>query len=570
VTANAAGEVGLPMAVWPYMRIPSHVADAQPPGWVYEKSPSGWMRTDIFTKFITEKFYPYLVERGIEFPVVVFVDGHTSHLSMPLSQFCDEHEIILICLPPNTTHILQVLDVVFFFPMKKKWKNLLATYRLSHEEELKKDKVPEALQEIFDTEDFRETLKNGFRVCGLYPFSPDAVNYSKLITSSRESECKSPEKDIGKLKVVLDCIESRIPDNILVQFRSLPPIYENVEYRKLYELWKSFYTDVHPTSCITSVSPLSKTLLNIDATQSEILSAPFDTQSEMLSAPFDADHVDFPEWENNAFLYNDFLIEQLPDNVVEVPLGAEDVAVLSLLPDEIVTEEVPQGAEAVAVPVQAEDAPQSPEKDVIPTHIEDDTPDVAINVIPSTIASSTSVSGENIITPFTEKVQTENSAEPSTFLPPEPGTSADCARSPIPTVRDMLNSYTKFPANQFMFTAKTRAGRRRLPSVISHADWRAQKIEQEEEKKMKEQEIQNKRQEKERLRLEKKEEKARKQEQQKKEEERKQLEKNQNEVARPVRKRKPSRKQQEEKSNSGDEDDPAPVSNTVPTLTAHL
>lgn len=59
------------------------------------------MKGENFFEYITNVFYPWVVKTAIQFPVVLFVDGHSSHLTQPLSAFCAEHEIELVALHPN-------------------------------------------------------------------------------------------------------------------------------------------------------------------------------------------------------------------------------------------------------------------------------------------------------------------------------------------------------------------------------------------------------------------------------------------------------------------------------------
>nr|CAI5848360.1 unnamed protein product [Callosobruchus analis] len=50
-------------------------------------------------------------------------------MTMNLSEFCDTHGIILYCLPPNTTHILQPADVSVFKPLKTEWKKTVREWQ---------------------------------------------------------------------------------------------------------------------------------------------------------------------------------------------------------------------------------------------------------------------------------------------------------------------------------------------------------------------------------------------------------------------------------------------------------
>ena len=45
---------------------------------------------------------------------------------------------------------------------------------------LRKEDLPALLQTAVDTLDPKSILPNGFKTCGLYPFSPEAVNYNVL------------------------------------------------------------------------------------------------------------------------------------------------------------------------------------------------------------------------------------------------------------------------------------------------------------------------------------------------------------------------------------------------------
>jgi hypothetical protein len=42
------------------------------------------------------------------------MDGHVSHVTFEFFDFCISHDIICVCLPSHSTHILQPLDVGCF------------------------------------------------------------------------------------------------------------------------------------------------------------------------------------------------------------------------------------------------------------------------------------------------------------------------------------------------------------------------------------------------------------------------------------------------------------------------
>ena len=77
------------------------------------------MQTELFLEFLANFFQPWFKGNNITLPVILFVDGHVSHLSLKTSQFCDQKEIILVALYANATHILQPMDVAVFCTLKK-------------------------------------------------------------------------------------------------------------------------------------------------------------------------------------------------------------------------------------------------------------------------------------------------------------------------------------------------------------------------------------------------------------------------------------------------------------------
>ncbi|KAJ0181661.1 hypothetical protein K1T71_002383 [Dendrolimus kikuchii] len=115
---SASGILCPPLVIFPYVRPPKALIDNRPDSWVLGRSESGWMRSDIFFEYVSNNFNTWLAEKGIKKPVILFIDGHKSHMTLPLSLFCEENGIILYALPANTTHMLQPADVSAFRPLK--------------------------------------------------------------------------------------------------------------------------------------------------------------------------------------------------------------------------------------------------------------------------------------------------------------------------------------------------------------------------------------------------------------------------------------------------------------------
>lgn len=183
VTANAAGIFAPPMIVYSYERIPANIASSVPEDWAIGKSESGCMCSDTFYEYMSTIFYPWLEKQeNIQKPVLLFLDGHKSHLTLHLSHFCAENGIEVIALYPNSTHILQPMDIAVFRPLKTFFRKEVAQWRLKNMgAKLKKENFAPVFKKALD-QISKDCIKNGFRGGGLHPFGPEYIDTSKFKT----------------------------------------------------------------------------------------------------------------------------------------------------------------------------------------------------------------------------------------------------------------------------------------------------------------------------------------------------------------------------------------------------
>lgn len=160
-----------------------------PPDWTLGRSESGWMKDEVFFEYVVNDFNAWVEKNNIQKPIPLLVDGHKSHMSLVLSSMCEELKIILYALPPNTTHMLQPADVSDFAPLKADWRKVVRVF-LSKLENVNfcvtKTNVCQRFKEIIENPHMKTYIINGFRKCGLFPFDPDAVDYTKCVQNTIE------------------------------------------------------------------------------------------------------------------------------------------------------------------------------------------------------------------------------------------------------------------------------------------------------------------------------------------------------------------------------------------------
>ena len=71
----------------------------------YNTSKNGWMTAECFQAWI-KWFDKYLEKSSIQKPVVLLMDGCSSHISLSIVEEARSRRIILVKLPSNATHVL--------------------------------------------------------------------------------------------------------------------------------------------------------------------------------------------------------------------------------------------------------------------------------------------------------------------------------------------------------------------------------------------------------------------------------------------------------------------------------
>ena len=86
-------------------------AKGEIPNTWYIMSPNGWIDQKLFTEWLQKLFNPNIPSTR---PVLLLLDGHSSHFNPEAIKIAAEAEINIFCLPLHITHMVQTLDVSFW------------------------------------------------------------------------------------------------------------------------------------------------------------------------------------------------------------------------------------------------------------------------------------------------------------------------------------------------------------------------------------------------------------------------------------------------------------------------
>ena len=152
------------------------------------------MKSECFFEYIANGFIPWIEEQNIKKPVILFVDGHSTHLTLQVSKLCDENDVILYLLPPNTTHILQPADVGAFKSMKQHWRQEVHEFQRTNPNVVVcHSNVAPLLRNVLERiKD--DVIKSGFLATGLCPLDPNRPDYAKCLDIENEEDSEETDR----------------------------------------------------------------------------------------------------------------------------------------------------------------------------------------------------------------------------------------------------------------------------------------------------------------------------------------------------------------------------------------
>ena len=143
------------------------------PGMMYGLSANGWMDTELFELWFKHHFLAYAPPTR---PLLLLIDGHSSHFQPGFVKKAAEEQIIVFCLPPHTTHLTQPLDKGCFGPLKMYWREECQNYVACNP-----GRVVTRYQfsELFSRAWYKgmsmSNIMSGFRITGIFPFNRHAL-----------------------------------------------------------------------------------------------------------------------------------------------------------------------------------------------------------------------------------------------------------------------------------------------------------------------------------------------------------------------------------------------------------
>lgn len=155
-----------------------------PPGALYGWSDSGCINSDLFKKWFLKHFLPRAPKVR---PLLLIFDGHKSPVNLEVVEAARKEGVVLLCLPPHCSHVLQPLDAGLFVLLRQHFAALVgdgcgadAHFAISKKEF---SGVFKGTYQVAKEDEGVGVVKEGFRKCGIYPLNPFVVGEGHLMAS---------------------------------------------------------------------------------------------------------------------------------------------------------------------------------------------------------------------------------------------------------------------------------------------------------------------------------------------------------------------------------------------------
>ncbi|CAG5000544.1 unnamed protein product [Parnassius apollo] len=159
------------MIVFKGKRLREEFLENLPAGSLVKMAPKGSMTTELFVEFIE-----HLAKYKLPGKCLLIFDGASSHLDYKIVDVAEKHDIVLYCLPSNTTHELQPLDKSVNKSFEHFWDEevLLFIYQ-NPQKKLTKARFNKIFTRVWAKCMTHGNIINGFGATGLYPWDPSSI-----------------------------------------------------------------------------------------------------------------------------------------------------------------------------------------------------------------------------------------------------------------------------------------------------------------------------------------------------------------------------------------------------------
>ncbi|CAH2218130.1 jg1082 [Pararge aegeria aegeria] len=191
-------------------------------------SGSGWINESLFVDWL-HHFISYAKPSKVD-SILLILNNHESHISLDAFSLCKEHGIIMLTLPPHTSHKLQPLDLTYFGPIKTAYNQECENHMADRfGQPITQYDIVEMFTNSFNRCSNLENAASGFRSAGIYPLRPiEFDSIQPYISQNTPQATINPTQNIHK--------NTQPPDNQVTDFHQISDAHNHADITQVHSL----------------------------------------------------------------------------------------------------------------------------------------------------------------------------------------------------------------------------------------------------------------------------------------------------------------------------------------------
>lgn len=194
VTVNAAGNTIPPVFIFPRARMHETLMTGSVAGslGLVNSPTSGWITGPLFLK-VLEHLVKH-TQSSKESPILLIMDNHESHCTLDAILFARNNGIVFLTIPPHCSHRLQPLDVSILGPFKGQLAVVQNDWLINNPgKKISIHDLAAHSSQAFDLAFTRKNITEGFKKCGIYPFSTTVFRDEDFVFLSPDMTVPMPK-----------------------------------------------------------------------------------------------------------------------------------------------------------------------------------------------------------------------------------------------------------------------------------------------------------------------------------------------------------------------------------------
>ena len=159
----------------------------------FAASQKGWTNENLGIDWLQRVFESNTRQKAGNGWRLLIVDGHSSHVNMRFVEICDQNRILLVILPPHSTHRLQPLDLKIFSPLSTYYSQEIdrVIQRSCGLSRITKRNFWTMFKTAWEKALTKANILSAFAAAGIHPWQP-----SKVLDQIKYTTPSPPSSDI--------------------------------------------------------------------------------------------------------------------------------------------------------------------------------------------------------------------------------------------------------------------------------------------------------------------------------------------------------------------------------------